>query len=96
MLFRSKDRRVGHHFTILKITFHTGSVGRRSHIFLMPFSLSLIHIFHQRLYRPGQLRLPFQPSVPGGDDLGRRLLPVSYTHLDVYKRQVPQSAETGA
>ncbi|EKC43600.1 TraE protein, partial [human gut metagenome] len=29
--------------------------------------------FHQRLYRPGQLRLPFQPSVPGGDDLGRRL-----------------------
>ncbi|EQJ98303.1 putative traE protein [Clostridioides difficile P51] len=30
--------------------------------------------FHQRLYRPGQLRLPFQPTVPGGDDLGRCLL----------------------
>ena len=26
--------------------------------------------FHQRLYRPGQLRFSFQPSVPGGDDLG--------------------------
>ncbi len=30
--------------------------------------------FHQRLYRPGQFRFPFQPTVPGGDDLGRCLL----------------------
>ena len=26
--------------------------------------------FHQRLYRPGQFRFSFQPTVPGGDDLG--------------------------
>ena len=57
--------------------------------------LSLIHIY-KGLYRPGQLRLPAIPDVPGGPVLGRCVLladfgvraPVSYTHLDVYKRQL--------
>ena len=35
-------------------------------------------------------------QIAGADLFGRRFVPVSYTHLDVYKRQVDDCADAGA
>ena len=47
------------------------------------------HVLHPRTDRPRQPSRPyFFPAITG-----RAAYPVSYTHLDVYKRQVTQLAE---
>ena len=73
---------------------------------LLPEVRTQTEIFSQPLllmaricHRPGQTELPdtllqSHPAVPASAALYRPLSPVSYTHLDVYKRQILNRALT--
>ena len=52
-----------------------------------PFTLSLIHILLDVIYNPFRTALLQQAEARGLPAVNGMLMPVSYTHLDVYKRQ---------